>query len=352
MAPDDPPAAGPDDRFQYLVEHLQDAVVEFDIVDGDPVVRAVNPAFVDVFGYEETAVVGASLNDLIVPGWLAAEATALDARTAAGSINYRRVRRQTADGLREFLYRGIPYETAAGERGGFAVYTDLTEHSRRERRLQVVSRILRHNLRNQTTVLEGAAAQLRDALGTVEGAVAENLDRIDDAAASLGSIAAEAGEVQALLDGDAGADPAVDAAAIARTVAASTRAAWPRADVETTAPERARVAASDRLREAVAALAENAVVHNPAADPRVGIAVTTVGAGEWVDVAVADDGPRIPEMDRAVITGEREITQTYHGSGLGLWLVAWTVERFGGDLAFGESRWGGNRVRLRLQRAR
>ncbi|WP_235271316.1 PAS domain-containing protein [Halorubrum saccharovorum] len=42
------------DRYRHLIEHVQDAVVEFDLVDGDPVVSDVNRAFVDVFGYDAT----------------------------------------------------------------------------------------------------------------------------------------------------------------------------------------------------------------------------------------------------------------------------------------------------------
>jgi hypothetical protein len=38
------------DRYQHLIEHVQDAVVEFELVDGEPVVREINQSFVDVFG--------------------------------------------------------------------------------------------------------------------------------------------------------------------------------------------------------------------------------------------------------------------------------------------------------------
>ncbi|MFB6120070.1 MAG: ATP-binding protein [Halobacteriaceae archaeon] len=350
MPRDELSAPGAEDRFEYLIDHLQDAVVEFDIEDGEPIVRSVNPAFVEVFGYEPAEIVGQELNDFIVPSWLVEQAETLDERTAAGEVNYRRVRRETTDGLREFLYRGIPYESADGSRAGFAVYTDLTDRSRRERRLEVTSRVLRHNLRNRVTVLDGAAGKLRREVDDPDPAVRQELARIEDAISSLETLSEEASEIHRLLDEAAETSPAVDCAALVRDVVATFRTDHPEATIETDLPESLTVAATERLGSAVAALIENAIEHNPAPSPWLRVSASSV-SDDWVDLVVADDAPPIPAMERDIVTGDRRISQTYHGSGLGLWLAAWTAERFGGDLAFGESDAGGNRVRIRLQRA-
>jgi len=349
MSRDEIPAPGPDDRFEYLIEHLQDAIVEFDMAGGDPIVRSVNPAFIDVFGYEPTDIVGESLNDVIVPPWLSEQAESLDERTASGEINYRRVRRQTTDGLREFLYRGIPYRTDVGDRAGFAVYTDLTDRSRHEQRLEVVGRILRHNLRNRVTVLDGAVQKLRAELDDPTASAREELDRIEGAVTALEALSGEANEIHHLLDSSPATNPRIDAAPLVRDVVGDYRDDYPAATVETDLPDTLPVAATERLESAVGALIENAIEHNPEPSPWLRVAAADAGDG-WVDLVVADDAPPIPAMERDVVTGDRRISQTYHGSGLGLWLAAWTAERFGGDIAFGKSDAGGNRVRLRLQR--
>ena len=97
-------------RYRHLVEHTRDAIVEFEFVGETPMVRWVNEAFIDIFGYSREVIEGASLNDLIVPEWHTEEARHFDTRTIAGDINHKRVQRETATGLRQFLYRGIPYE--------------------------------------------------------------------------------------------------------------------------------------------------------------------------------------------------------------------------------------------------
>lgn len=68
-------------------------------------------------------------------------------------------------------------------------------------------------------------------------------------------------------------------------------------------------------------------------------------------ITVLDNGPGIPEREQALIMGEREITQLNHATGIGLWVVKWVVESYGGELTFDESEDGGSAVTLRLDRA-
>lgn len=338
-------------RFRHLVEHIQDAVVEFEFVAGEPIVRGMNPAFVEVFGYDPETVVNAPLNEFIVPRWLADEADALDARTSSGRVNYRRVRRETADGLRDFLYRGVPYEFDDGRTGGFAVYTDLTEDRRNADRLDVLNRLLRHNLRNRVNVVVGGADELTS-MAPDDSELSEAATTIGEAAASLKRLTHEATEIHRTLQAGSVDDPRVDCVELVETVADTYRERYPEATILTTLPEELHVAATSRLEVAIGALVDNAITHNPADEPRVWIEVETVPDSAWVDVVVGDDGPTIPPVEREVVEGTRDITPMEHGSGLGLWLVKWTVERFGGELRFGTSPAGGNRVELRLPRYR
>jgi signal transduction histidine kinase len=130
-------------------------------------------------------------------------------------------------------------------------------------------------------------------------------------------------------------------------VAEQFRREQPHASISVDLPATLHVATTDRIRVAVESLVENAIEHNPVAEPRVWIETRTVEDGAWADLTVSDDGPEIPEVERAVVTGDTEITSLSHGTGLGLWLVRWTVDRFGGELSF-ERTDVGNCVRVRL----
>ena len=110
-------------QFDHVMHQIEDAVVQFELEDGEPMIVEANHAFRDIFSPDMKRVVGLSLNDLIVPAGKTDEAKQFDERTAAGKSNVAFVTRAAADGNRTFLYRGIPY----GNDRGFAIYTDVTE---------------------------------------------------------------------------------------------------------------------------------------------------------------------------------------------------------------------------------
>ncbi|MGQ4556096.1 ATP-binding protein [Halobellus sp. GM3] len=342
------PKSDAESPYEHLIEHVHDAVVEFELVDGEPLVRDANRAFVDSFGYEVTAIRGESLNDWIVPEWLLGEAERLDQQTGVGEINYQRVKRETDTGLREFLYRGIPYSRDDRSVDGFAVYTDITDLTRQQHRLQVLNRVLRHNLRNESNLIIGHTGRLLEQLPEQSGEWTGAAATIERAADSLSSLAREAGEIDAVLSDTDVAD-VVDSVPLVEAVVEEHRQRTPRADIDTDLPGAMRVRGNRHLRSAINSVVENAIEHNPAPAPIVRAIVRTFDEG-WAEIRIDDDAPRIPADERAILTGDLEATQTQHGSGLGLWLVKWAAESYGGELTFGESDFGGNSVRIRLPR--
>lgn len=325
------------DPFRYLFDLIQDAVVGFEIVNYVPIVRTVNPAFVETFGYDRDEIVGEPLNDFIVPDDCVEEAVNYDQRTASGEINYAVVSRQTADGCREFIYRGVPYDTVDERRCGFAMYTDVTDSRRQKRRLRVLHRVLRHNLRNELSVVFGMSEYVRAQAD--DSSVSLAASRALDAADRLTAVSEKARNVETALDGEA--TQSVDAAALARSVADSYR---PDVPVETTLPETLPVTGGTAVYDALDNLVENAVTHTPD-----GTAVRITAARHDTDasVRVLDDGPGIPAVERAVVFEDEDITNLQHGSGLGIWLARWVAEAAGGGIEY-ERTDGWTTVSIRL----
>jgi len=311
------------ERFRHLFEQSHEAMVSFELVELEPVVRSVNTAFVETFGYDPDEIVGESLNEFIVPEDHIEEATDYDRQTADGARNHGVVTRRTVNGRREFVYRGLSYTTDSGRRYGFAIYTDVTDDRRRRRRLQVLHRVLRHNLRNDLSVVVGMADHVRETAADPE--LQRAADGILTAAERLSSVSEQARDVEVALESDS--DRAVDAAKIARSVAAD----YPAADVRTDTPDTAAVTGGMALYDAVDNLVENAVEHTPE-----GTEVwVTVGEehGETY-VRVSDDGLGIPPIERAAVFEDEDITTLKHGSGLGLWLARWVAEAAGGECRY------------------
>ncbi|WP_435365591.1 PAS domain S-box protein [Haloarchaeobius sp. DYHT-AS-18] len=329
------------DRVSHLFETIPDAIVEAEIEDGTPIVRRVNPGFEETFGWDAEAVIGESLNDYVLPDEDTDVGRQLDERAERGLVNQRRVVRRTATGERQFLFRGVPYRETDDGTLAFGVYTDVTEQVDRERRLQVLHRILRHNLRNKMTVISGYAETLTRTLDGEERAYAQSLLNAADTVVELTQ---KAQVLERLSETDG--SPTVDVTAAAESVLQTVERRYANVDVQFDGPETAHVYAHPQLEVALMNVVENAVEHNRADTPTVVVEVEL--SGEVADVTVADDGPGIPEQELAVVLGEREITQLEHASGLGLWLVRHIVAASGGSVTFAESDLGGSAVTMHL----
>ncbi|WP_277554107.1 PAS domain S-box protein [Halobaculum limi] len=227
----------------------------------------------------------------------------------------------------------------------------VTVHSiagRRERRQQseVLHRVLRHNLRNDLTVIHGHADLLVDRL---DGAEAETATTIRRRANHLDDIADTAQQAQTVINRDVVRKP-VDVIDQLREAAARV---VPDAGVHLTAdvPERHYVLASSTLQFAFEQLLENAVEHAEGDATSIDISVSRDDERDrWTEIAIADDGPGIPEHEVAVLSAGEE-TSLQHGSGLGLWVAHWVVTRYGGELEFDDCDDGGTVVRVRLPSA-
>ncbi|SFR37045.1 Signal transduction histidine kinase [Halogeometricum rufum] len=233
--------------------------------------------------------------------------------------------------------------------------------ARQRRQTAVLNRVLRHNLRNEAQVLTGHA-------DIVAGAAEDD----DGLAASAAALQRSSEKVSNLADGakaivraqerDADDYVPTDLTDVVRAAAADARERHPEATVNVNvAEEAAPVRASDGLRTALDELVDNAVEHGSAGS-RTGSRDTADHGGpsvelgvfatsDRVELRVADDGPGIPEHERDVVTGDAEITQLTHGSGLGLWVVEAVASAHGAGLSFADREGGGAVVSLDFPRA-
>ncbi|WP_336338914.1 PAS domain S-box protein [Haloarcula brevis] len=250
-------------------------------------------------------------------------------------------------------YRGdgstVPVETVTT-----AVEVDGTEHhiqtvrkitERRERRQQteVLQRLIRHNLRNDLTVILGHSEMLAE---TLDGTNAGAAETINGAASRLQGLTATARRAQEIIGREIVRKP-VDVVPLLEDEISRLQSES-EVTVETDLPETRFILADTPLRQAFRQLLTNAVEHNDSARPTlwVRIRAATDRAG-WVDIEIADDGPGIPDHEVATLTAGEE-TSLQHSSGIGLWIIKWVVTRYGGDLEFETRDRGGSLVRIKL----
>jgi PAS domain S-box-containing protein len=329
--------------YGSLFEKTSDCVVEAEYVDDEPVVRGVNAAFEDVFGYEESELLGRPLDDIIVPEEYREEAAQINQLERQNEDVRREVTRLTADGERDFLLRTVHHQDALS----YAVYTDITERKERERelrrqneRLDRFASVASHDLRNPLNAAQLQFDLIRDqAPAEPAAAVQQNLDRMERMIDELLTLA-RSGQTVETTDAVGLRETATDAwqhvesgdASLELTVAA---------DVHIQAD-------SDRLLHIFENLFRNAVEHNDGSlTVRVGTTEQTQGADGEASTGffVEDNGDGIPEQMRSEIF-EHGYTTNDEGTGFGLSIVEEIVDAHGWTIQATESQAGGARFEI------
>jgi len=232
--------------------------------------------------------------------------------------------------------------------GGFVgiLVGALLELRRSARRLSqsndVLSRVLRHDMRNDLNVLLGHLDRL-EAAADGNSAVEECRRTVDGMIATT----EQARQVDVALGADRRVQGPVDLVAAVDSRVAALERAHPDATIRTDTPDAAYVRADWLLGTVLDNLIENAVVHG---DGEPWLRITVECPGDTVRVRLVDDGPPIPDCERAVLSARAE-SQLRHSKGVGLWLVTWTVESYGGTVTFETTDEGGNVVTLQLPAA-
>jgi len=327
-----------------VVEKLGDVVL---VTDADGTVVEVNEAAERALDVTPSDVVGGDVASVVgVP--------------LAGLRRDEPVPVRTATGRRLFEPTVSALTDQHGTRLGAAVVLrDVTERTTRRQRLEVLNRVLRHNLRNEMNVIMGRAEELRRRVDAEE--LTTQVDAIVASGRTLTAFAEEARDVDRRLRGPdrAGEPRGSDGETESVRLAAVVERALERLPedrpvrVERSVPADVLVEGGPGLLDlAVSNLVENAVVHNDASEPLVGIAAEYDPDRPFpLRMSVRDDGPGIPDGETRVLeTGDE--TALEHGSGMGLWAVRWAVTRLGGELDFRAADPGGTVVDVRLPEAR
>ncbi|MFP4530410.1 MAG: sensor histidine kinase [Halodesulfurarchaeum sp.] len=209
---------------------------------------------------------------------------------------------------------------------------DLTAESEHAaelaQRLSVINRVLRHDMRHQTQLIQGHADRL------IQG----NLDRetaagrIQQANDRLLDLAEQTRKLQELLSGERFGTDRIDLVEYAERACETVQARHPELEIDCDLPAERPVRATPLIEDVIKELLDNAVIHNDANPPRATLSVSVdADAKRPVELTVLDNGPGLPETEPSR-DGVSLESQLHHSNGFGLWFVTWVIEDTAGEI--------------------
>jgi len=322
---------------EAIFTEMDDQVV---IVDDERRIVDVNEAATALFDGDQDTLLGRSL-----PHALPALAETVP---APGERTQTETALEHDGGVRYYDVRVIPLYRAYGVVSGHLIsLRDITDRRQREQRLDVLNRLLRHDIRNEMNVVKGNADLLRD---TADADERERLSRIISTVDDIVDRSNKIGRVTEALETEQHSPTPLRE--LLESVVSDARDRNPDAAITLTCEESIWIQGGPSVRIALEELVENAVEHRATADDplEVEITATRTDGTPGVRVAVHDNGPGIADHEREVIRSGTE-TPLKHGSGVGLWLVNWIVRNLGGRMSFPETDGPGTTVELQLPAA-
>jgi PAS domain S-box-containing protein len=216
---------------------------------------------------------------------------------------------------------------------------EITDKKRQRQHLQVLQRVMRHNMRNDLNKVGGFVdllagederARREEYAGTVENVLGKwesmsgNMERIRKIVSTpVEEERTEAGTLVERAVSDAGER-------------------YPEAGVSFEVPEDLTATVPTVMRDGVDELIRNAVeasreeggsggeVEGAKGDTDTKVNVSVSASSDWVEIQVSDNGPGMPEIEAKMLE-EGEETPLEHGRGMGLWMVRMAAIYSGGE---------------------
>lgn len=333
--------------FKTYAEQVDSALF---ITNADGIIQYVNPTFERITGYSTSDAIGQTPQILNSSGQDEESYEAFWETITAGETWEAEVINQTKAGERyEALQQITPIKDDLGTIQYYvALEKEITQKQLRRQVLDVLNRVLRHNVRNSVTAIDGYAELLASDGDDVD--VPSVADSIREQASSLESISERTAVIRRLIrllesDEDPVRIPLSKIASIVEQY--QSEYADAEIDLLIEGQDSSAIMYGAIFNVALNELIENAIKHNDQPTPRIEITITAPEEMNMAVITVADNGPRIPQATWEIIKSGQE-TPMRHAEGIGLWVIYWSISTLGGTIELAPNEPRGNKITVEV----
>jgi len=325
---------------EYAALHVGIAV--FDSNTGT--VLAANNRVETIFGYTTEELRDLSITDYTANTYPYSETDFKNRLTASatGSPQQFTWRVKRADGELVWVQIHLSDRIVSDQSYVCAEIRDITDHHETRHREELFWRVLRHNLRNNASVLIGNASVIAE--DTTTDTVREASEVIHSRAEDIGSIVESIKEIEQAVAGTDDSLVRQHATDVVTDIVETVSARYPAAEI--TIDERATmwVDIDEAFTYALTEALENAIRHSEESAPTVEVTIGPSPNTGRVEIRVSDTNSPISEDEINALRAPTETTNISHGTGVGLFVIKWCIESLGGEIKLERSESEGNTV--------
>lgn len=322
------------ERYEAFIKESSDVV---SALDADGEIQYQSPSIEAVLGYEPAELIGERLFELVHPDDRETIRTQFDKLVETPEeTTVVEGRFRTATG--EWRWLELQGRNLLENDAISAIVTnsrDITARKEYEKRLesqrndlQLLNQMVRHDIRNDLQVIQTHAEILE---AKTDDEAGESVERILTGAESAIELTREARELaDVMLYSGENQEPVDISQTLIEQVGQIQSTYEPiTVDIVGSLP-RVSVQADEMLDSIFQNLLHNSALHNDRAEPEV--IITTEVEPAYVEVCIADNGPGVPDEQKASIFEKGEKGTDSDGSGIGLYLAETLVDQYGGEI--------------------
>jgi PAS domain S-box-containing protein len=255
--------------------------------------------------------------------------------SAAGEPRQFTWRIKRADGKLIWARIHLSQRVVSGQTYVCAEVRDITDYFETHHREELLWRILRHNLRNEATVIAGNTARITAAAGTE--AVQEASETIRSRVENLTNIVESVKQIERAVSRSGTDYTRCHVTRRVQDIVNTIVTDYPAAEITVTDRTGMWIDSNEAFTYALTHAIENAIIHSEAVTPAVEVRIGPSPNTGRVEICIRDSNPPIPDTEVSALFDPTQATETAHGTGVGLFVMKWCIESLGGELRFERS---------------
>lgn len=223
---------------------------------------------------------------------------------------------------------------------------NISDRVKKEQRLEVLTRTLRHDISTIANILITNTEFLKN-YNIQDNQYTNTIDTLVKNSNRLVDISNKSRKIQDIIQKGEYKKEKIDITEIIQESIESFRKSHTEAKIKTDIPDSLYVYTNKIIVYAIDNLIENAIQHNDKQTPIVKISINK--NIDYVTIEISDNGPGIPQDQIDVLQSGKE-TDLEHLDGLGLWVVYWIIKEIDANINFENGKKEGSKISITLKK--